>query len=243
VRGPPQHLAADPHRRHAGTHRRDGRGARGDSRRRRSVRHRARVLGWPFKWLGLKGDPSMPPATRALTALGPAYIKFGQILSTRPDVVGDELARSCGCCRTSCRPFPTTRPSAMIERELGAGRRAVLGVQRARSPRPPSRRCTRRGCATRRGGGGQGAAPGHRARVPQGYRRLLPRRAHDRDALARRAPPAPDGRDRAFRGRGDGRAGPAAGKPPRPREFAANTEGRCPGFQLPPMEGSCRGAG
>ena len=34
----------------------------------------------------------MPPATRALTALGPAYIKFGQILSTRPDVVGDELA-------------------------------------------------------------------------------------------------------------------------------------------------------
>ena len=52
----------------------------------------ARMLGWPFKWLGLKGDPALPPATRALTALGPAYIKFGQILSTRPDVVGDELA-------------------------------------------------------------------------------------------------------------------------------------------------------
>ena len=44
-----------------------------------------------FKWLGYKGDPSQPPATRALTALGPAYIKFGQVLSTRPDVVGDEL--------------------------------------------------------------------------------------------------------------------------------------------------------
>ena len=28
----------------------------------------ARILGWPFKWLGLKGDPSLPPATRALTA-------------------------------------------------------------------------------------------------------------------------------------------------------------------------------
>ncbi|NNK68767.1 MAG: 2-polyprenylphenol 6-hydroxylase, partial [Rhodobacteraceae bacterium] len=52
----------------------------------------ARILGWPFKWLGIKGDTSLPPATRALTALGPAYIKFGQILSTRPDVVGDELA-------------------------------------------------------------------------------------------------------------------------------------------------------
>ena len=35
----------------------------------------ARVLGWPFKWLGLQGDLSLPPATRALTALGPAYIK------------------------------------------------------------------------------------------------------------------------------------------------------------------------
>ena len=30
-----------------------------------------------------------PPAPRALNALGPAYIKFGQVLSTRPDVVGE----------------------------------------------------------------------------------------------------------------------------------------------------------
>ena len=47
-----------------------------------------RGLTWPVQWLGLRGDPSMPPATRALTALGPAYIKFGQVMSTRPDVVG-----------------------------------------------------------------------------------------------------------------------------------------------------------
>jgi ubiquinone biosynthesis protein len=57
------------------------------------LRFAARLLGWPFKWLGLRGDPDLPPATRALTALGPAYIKFGQILSTRPDIVGDELAQ------------------------------------------------------------------------------------------------------------------------------------------------------
>ena len=50
------------------------------------LRLAARVLGWPFKWLGLKGDVNTPPATRALTALGPAYIKFGQILSTRPPI-------------------------------------------------------------------------------------------------------------------------------------------------------------
>ena len=41
------------------------------------LRFVARVLGWPFKWLGLRGDPALPPVTRALTALGPAYIKFG----------------------------------------------------------------------------------------------------------------------------------------------------------------------
>ena len=58
-----------------------------------SLRITARILGWPFKWLGHRGDPSQPPVLRALTALGPAYIKFGQILSTRPDVVGDELAK------------------------------------------------------------------------------------------------------------------------------------------------------
>ena len=39
----------------------------------------ARILGWPFKWVGLKGDPALPPATRALTALGPAYIKYNKM--------------------------------------------------------------------------------------------------------------------------------------------------------------------
>ena len=58
----------------------------------RPLRMTARVLGWPFKVLGHDGDAAMPPVTRALSALGPAYIKFGQILSTRPDLVGDDLA-------------------------------------------------------------------------------------------------------------------------------------------------------
>ena len=72
----------------------------------RPLRIVARILGAPFFWLGLKGNPSVPPVPRALTALGPAYIKFGQILSTRPDVVGSELAGQMGCCKTS---FPRSR--------------------------------------------------------------------------------------------------------------------------------------
>jgi ubiquinone biosynthesis protein len=78
----------------------------------------ARILGWPFAWLGLKGDPALPPATRALTALGPAYIKFGQILSTRPDVVGDELALQLQVLQDKLAPFPLEVARRTIEREL-----------------------------------------------------------------------------------------------------------------------------
>ena len=82
------------------------------------LRFAARVLGWPFKWLGLKGDPALPPATRALTALGPAYIKFGQILSTRPDIVGDDLALQLKYLQDKLPPFPTAIAKKMIEAEL-----------------------------------------------------------------------------------------------------------------------------
>ena len=83
------------------------------------LRFAARMLGWPFKWLGLKGDPALPPATRALTALGPAYIKFGQILSTRPDIVGEELSQQLKVLQDKLPPFPTATAKAMIEAELG----------------------------------------------------------------------------------------------------------------------------
>ncbi|MEL6688829.1 MAG: 2-polyprenylphenol 6-hydroxylase, partial [Pseudomonadota bacterium] len=79
----------------------------------------ARVLGWPFQWLGYRGDPSMPPLVRALTALGPAYIKFGQIFSTRPDVVGDELAIQLRVLQDKLPPFSMREAKRTIERELG----------------------------------------------------------------------------------------------------------------------------
>jgi ubiquinone biosynthesis protein len=82
------------------------------------LRFAARMLGWPFKWLGLKGDPALPPATRALTALGPAYIKFGQVLSTRPDIVGDELSEQLKYLQDKLPPFPVETAKKMIEAEL-----------------------------------------------------------------------------------------------------------------------------
>jgi len=82
------------------------------------IRLAARVLGWPFKWLGVKGDPALPPVTRALTALGPAYIKFGQILSTRPDVVGDDLALQLRVLQDKLAPFPVDLAKRAFAREM-----------------------------------------------------------------------------------------------------------------------------
>ncbi len=79
----------------------------------------ARSLALPFRWLGYRGDPAMPPVPRALTALGPAYIKFGQVLSTRPDVVGDELAQQLRVLQDKLPPFATQTAQTEIEKELG----------------------------------------------------------------------------------------------------------------------------
>ena len=84
----------------------------------RELRVLARIIGKPFAWLGLRGDPGLPPTTRAITALGPAYIKLGQILSTRPDVVGPTLARQLRVLQDELPPFPTAQAKAIIARDL-----------------------------------------------------------------------------------------------------------------------------
>ncbi len=83
-----------------------------------SIRIAAKIMGWPFKWLGLKGDPEQPPVLRALVALGPAYIKFGQLMSTRPDVVGQQMADELKVLQDSLPPFATSEAIAEVEREL-----------------------------------------------------------------------------------------------------------------------------
>ena len=71
----------------------------------RPLRVVVRLLCWPIKWFGLRGDENMPAVTRALSALGPAYIKFGQVLSTRPDLAGEELAKQLRVLQDRLPPF------------------------------------------------------------------------------------------------------------------------------------------
>ena len=94
----------------------------------RRVRLAARILGWPFRWLGYAGDPELPPLTRAITALGPAYIKFGQILSTRPDVVGAELSDQLRVLQDRLPPFDMTEARAAVESDLGAPVEALFAT-------------------------------------------------------------------------------------------------------------------
>ena len=84
-----------------------------------TLRFAVKFVVWPFQFLGRKGDQSLPPAPRALTAMGPAYIKFGQILSTRPDVVGQELADQLRVLQDKLPPFSTKVAKQSFKAEIG----------------------------------------------------------------------------------------------------------------------------
>lgn len=56
----------------------------------------------------------------ALTDLGPSFIKLGQALSVRADLVGDQVAQDLSQLQDSLPPFPTEKARASIEAELEA---------------------------------------------------------------------------------------------------------------------------
>ncbi len=58
--------------------------------------------------------------TTALSSLGPSYIKLGQFLSTRPDVIGFERALELKALQDRLPPFPMEQARAIIKSELGA---------------------------------------------------------------------------------------------------------------------------
>ncbi len=58
--------------------------------------------------------------SRAIRTLGPSYVKLGQFLSTRPDVVGPQLADALGSLRDKLPPFPDEQAKKEIESAFGA---------------------------------------------------------------------------------------------------------------------------
>jgi ubiquinone biosynthesis protein len=72
--------------------------------------------------MGPKKDRDLPPGqrlARALESLGPAHIKLGQVMATRPDLVGDDIALALSQLQDRLPPFPTGEAKTAVEHELG----------------------------------------------------------------------------------------------------------------------------
>ncbi|HVO11266.1 MAG TPA: AarF/UbiB family protein [Vicinamibacteria bacterium] len=69
----------------------------------------------------------------ALTELGTTFIKFGQMLSTRADLVGQDVALELAHLQSDTAPDPPGVAEATIERELGGAPEAVFA---SFAPRP-----------------------------------------------------------------------------------------------------------
>src|SRR5207237_1420113 len=65
-----------------------------------------------------RGAKSGPRLSRALTRLGPAYLKLGQFLATRPDVVGVVMARDLESLQDRLPPFSQAEAEAVIAQSL-----------------------------------------------------------------------------------------------------------------------------
>ena len=74
----------------------------------------------PFYWITRGKRPGYGVRIRrALEDLGPIFIKFGQILSTRRDLLPDEVAVELAKLQDQVPPFPGKSARLMIEKALG----------------------------------------------------------------------------------------------------------------------------
>lgn len=71
-----------------------------------------------FSKRNVAGSPGKRIA-QALQELGPTFIKFGQALSTRSDLLGEEVAADLSDLQDNLPPFSGAEARAIIEREMG----------------------------------------------------------------------------------------------------------------------------
>src|SRR5688572_33337672 len=55
-----------------------------------------------------------------LEAMGPTYVKFGQVLAGRPDLLPETYLVALARLQDGVKPFPGTEAMAIVEAELGA---------------------------------------------------------------------------------------------------------------------------
>jgi ubiquinone biosynthesis protein len=74
-----------------------------------------RLIAAPFNW----GKPPETRISRALASLGPSYIKLGQFLATRADVIGPDLAHDLRHLQDRLPPFSEAEARRAVEDALG----------------------------------------------------------------------------------------------------------------------------
>lgn len=77
-------------------------------------------ISWLLPWLWIKKHPGTPQDNlpQALEALGPIFIKFGQALSTRPDLITPEIAQPLTKLQDKVKPFDSDLAQSIITQEL-----------------------------------------------------------------------------------------------------------------------------
>jgi len=73
----------------------------------------------PWNWIPHKRGPRGLRIRRALEELGPIYVKFGQILSTRQDLLPEDIAQELAHLQDDVPPFPGSLTKALIEKVFG----------------------------------------------------------------------------------------------------------------------------
>ncbi len=73
----------------------------------------------PWYWLRRRDVPRGVRIRRALEDLGPIFVKFGQLLSTRRDVLPDDIADELARLQDRVPPFPSQQVRPLIEAAYG----------------------------------------------------------------------------------------------------------------------------
>src|ERR671938_291467 len=85
-------------------------------------RHRLTdLLPWRERAAPLDGQPSQRGRAlrEALDELGPTFVKFGQLLSMRPDVLPPDIISELRLLQADARPFGFDEVQRVIDEELG----------------------------------------------------------------------------------------------------------------------------
>jgi len=77
------------------------------------------IYVFPWNWFRRRRKPRAVRVREALEDLGPIFIKFGQMLSTRRDLLADDIADELQRLQDDVPPFPNKQAKEIIEKAYG----------------------------------------------------------------------------------------------------------------------------